>query len=335
MVTLPYDQSTFPRTAAPDAANVPFLTVLSRGELIPRGIFPFHSRFRRVINFIVPDSGGGRLVAVVDETIGAGPLNIVVRGRLPEEARSLEVSPGSIRLNGRELDTTRAAVHDGRPDIWTRRQPVDGDQFQRNLATLEATLVAEAAPHSLAFLFCPGRLADFQTGFEKALAARMAEGAGKILRGDLAAGVALLRGCGPGLTPGGDDFLAGFLLGLRLRQSPGWTAPVSGAPGRRRNPDRPPIGESSWPDCRGRDLAAAIGIVYRLARGGNLFSNTALYLAWRGRANDRVLNLWRALVRVDRSGVRAATRNVLATGATSGADFLAGLIMVWKRSVHV
>ena len=69
------------------------VTLLSIGDQVRPGTYRFHSRFKRVVNF----EHGGRLIAVVDETIGPGPLNIVLRDlrarNLAVIARSAAPSP--------------------------------------------------------------------------------------------------------------------------------------------------------------------------------------------------------------------------------------------------
>jgi hypothetical protein len=58
--------------------------LLSIGDQVRPGTYRFHSRFNRAVNF----EHEGRLIAVVDEAIGPGPLNIVLRD-LPAAAPAL------------------------------------------------------------------------------------------------------------------------------------------------------------------------------------------------------------------------------------------------------
>ena len=66
--------------------------LLSIGDQIRPGTYRFHSRFDRAVNF----EHHGRLIAVVDEAIGPGPLNIVLRGLKPTQAQALAASSPSI-----------------------------------------------------------------------------------------------------------------------------------------------------------------------------------------------------------------------------------------------
>ena len=62
---------------------LPGVMLLSIGDQIRPGTYRFHSRFNRAVNF----EHQGRLIAVVDETIGPGPLNIVLRDLKPAQAQ--------------------------------------------------------------------------------------------------------------------------------------------------------------------------------------------------------------------------------------------------------
>ncbi len=104
---------------------------------------------------------------------------------------------------------------------------------------------------------------------------------------------AQLAGWGPGLTPSGDDFLAGVMLGL-------------------------------WLD-RGADAAAACAQIYAAAAPRTTRLSCAfLRAASEGLADERWHVLLRALTLDDAEGLEHAARDVLAFGASSGLDMLAG-----------
>jgi hypothetical protein len=121
-------------------------------------------------------------------------------------------------------------------------------------------------------------------------ALRRAEAA--VQRGELCGAGAVLGGLGPGLTPAGDDTLAGILLAHRA---------LSGA------------GTESH-------LLAA-------ARSGVTSDLSAALLVWaaRGQAVEPVHDLLTALAARDWAGTVTAARGVASLGASSGADLLLGL----------
>ena len=112
---------------------------------------------------------------------------------------------------------------------------------------------------------------------------------------------ALLAGLGPGLTPAGDDYLVGLMAGLRV-----WPGPLEN-------------GGLSPPEvCR---------IIFEAAEGRTtLLSRAFLRSAKEGLFGENWHELLAALVRGDAIGIQRAARRVLSSGATSGADALAGFL---------
>jgi hypothetical protein len=275
------------------------VTLLSIGDCVRPGTYRLHSRFTRAANY----RHKGCLVSVVDESIGPGPLNIVLsarragyQGTLPGSLlRSpLQISPRTVLFAGRRYPFTSRQRYYSRLDLPS----LDPRRFRRNVATFRRLLKQTSPPQSLAFLLDEARLRHFRTGSEQTLTRRISGGVRSILRGRLLAGVGKLKGCGLGLTPSGDDFLAGLVIGLKLCQ-----------------------------DLHGEDLQPVVEAISRAAQGSNVFSNTAFELARRGLLFGRVKDLLLALTSGDGAALRTATRRLLAVGATSGADLGTGLLM--------
>jgi hypothetical protein len=239
------------------------------GDLVEEGTYPFDSRFSRAVNFIQ----GDRLISVVDETIGDGPLNIVLpdfdAGRSREP---LQISADRIIFEGRKYSITArySSVIPGKP---------------RHLSLFDITT---APPKSLAFLLDENRERNFCTGFERNFVEHVKHSVHQIFHGEQLAGIRQLKGAGLGLTPSGDDFIAGHLIGLNLRGQP-------------------------------------TDEVFVAALSDNIFSNTFLDLARRGRIFGRMKNLILALM--SGRGVRECTERLFAVGGTSGADLATGFYM--------
>ncbi len=319
----------------------------SIGDQVKPGTYRFHSRFSRAVNFEQED----RLVSVVDETIGPGPLNIVLRDLNPARTqRHAERTPSILKglhhsaqrwiAGGRGGDPTlgkhpskvpnpervesrssfdpspplrisrRTVLFAGHRYHFTSRhrydstlelRAVDSRRFQRNLALLGELLKADAPPKSLAFLVDDRRRRIFRTSFEQAFAEQITRGSDQILHGDLLEGVRQLKGCGLGLTPSGDDFIAGLLIGLHVFQK-----------------------------LRGQKLQPAMNAIFRAAQGDNLFSNTFLDLARRGLLFGRMKDLFLAMHSGGQGSVRKAAVALFAVGETSGADLATGLCMTLR-----
>lgn len=172
------------------------MKIYSQGDCLKPGRYTVHTRFERSVLLF---NRTGRALFVVPPAIGPGPLNVVV-------ARPHTFVP---------QDTL---VH---PTAWPvpvydSRLPRLSVAPRKEVAQLlRSTLPRLAPPDSLVSLFWPRpQLPPFQqhrdTIIRDALRA--------VARHRLAAGARRIRGCGTGLTPSGDDFLAGWILACRLRR---------------------------------------------------------------------------------------------------------------------
>jgi hypothetical protein len=271
--------------------------LLSIGDQVKPGTYRFHSRFNRAVNF----EREGRLIAVVDESIGPGPVYIVLRGRSPSQMAGLANPPLPLRV------TARTVWFEGHRHPFSLRhrynstldcEVEDLHRFQHNLLALGELLRKAAPAKSLAFLLDGKRRKNFQAGFERAFAEQIRRGVRQVFHGRLLEGIRHLKGCGLGLTPSGDDFIAGLLIGLRLLQK-----------------------------LRGQDFQPVADAVFRAAQGDNLFSNAFLDLARRGLLFGRMKDLTVALVSGSEGAVRKTAAKLFAVGESSGADLATGLFM--------
>ena len=181
--------------------------------------------------------------------------------------------------------------------------PLEAAKLAPNLRVLERLLLATAPARSIAFLIDDRGGRTFASAFEKELARRLSAGVARLARGDLEGGAAELKGMGYGLTPSGDDFLAGFLLGMRAMEM-----------------------------AAGIDLAAERHAVREAARGANPFSEVMLRSAAEGRCFERANSLIQALFEGAEADVVRHARRLFAVGASSGADLAVGLLFACGAS---
>ena len=130
-------------------------------------------------------------------------------------------------------------------------------------------------------------------------------------------GVRGLIGIGPGLTPSGDDLLAGFMIGLIATLD---------------SPDRASSGyQVEQPALPGlHHVIEALGrtILSHAARGTTQISNALLSHAVKGVGSDSVHRLLQALLqRDDAPELTPAALEMATTGHTSGWDCLAGVLV--------
>jgi hypothetical protein len=154
-----------------------------------------------------------------------------------------------------------------------------------------------APAESLSFLLEEKPAGSVLPGFESALRSRFGEAADLIQQGKLSEGVALIKGLGRGLTPQGDDFIAGLLFALHLRGS-----------------------------AFGESVRQEIADIHAAAQSNNPFSRAMLDCAAQGRAFERLNELIGSLFGADNGLIEARARELMGIGATSGADIAAGLL---------
>jgi hypothetical protein len=262
------------------------MTLVSIGDQVAEGVFPFHSRFNRAVNFM----RGDWLVSLVDEEVGDGPLNIVLRDFDAGQTQNpLEIFADKVVFEGCGFPFAPRHRYCSTLDCRI------GPRFRCNLPIFGELLVQTSPAKSLAFLLDGARVQDFRSGFEQAFAEQVQCSVNQIFHGDRLTGVRTLSGCGIGLTPSGDDFIAGHLIGLNLR---GVTADG----------------------------------VFEAARSNNIFSNTFLDLARQGRLFGRMKDLILALMHDSQEAVRECTERLFAVGGTSGADLGTGFYMTVRAS---
>jgi hypothetical protein len=269
------------------------MNVVSIGGGVAPGRYALHSRFDHAVNL----ADGEHLVAVVDGVIGCGPLNLVVSGIDLGRVQTLDVDADAVTLIGRRIPIDPAVRYDPVLPL----ADVDAERLLWNAELAAALLVQLAPPRSLAFLLDPSLRSEFRPGFEQAVAARIESGVDRLFAGDVAGGIATIKGVGFGLTPSGDDFVAGLLLGLRILEV-----------------------------AAGEDLAEIIAAIRRAARGGNLMANSLVDLAAAGRAPEPMHKLAGALLEGEDAAVDAAVHRIVAVGHTSGADYATGLVMALR-----
>lgn len=221
-------------------------------------------------------SAGG-LAALVGPSTACGPLHVVLDRPPPRAAAGTPV-----RLGGHELRVGGTAIALKGARSWRGPLPAGalaGEAVRAATAAL-APVAARSALH----------VAPFVT--------RLTAARGCLARDDLAGVAGALGGVGPGLTPSGDDALAGVLLAGRLR---------------------------------GGSLAEAALLGVAEAVRTTEISAAFLYWAARGQSLAPVHVLLAAADAGDVAAARAAGAELGAVGASSGADLALGLHLGLRR----
>jgi hypothetical protein len=273
---------------------------LSYGDRIACGAYRLHSRFAKAVNFLC----GEHLLAFVDTSVGAGPLNVVLRDLDILNGQRLFVGHDFIRIGETEFDLTEARRYDSAIAIPPEIPP---GFFESGLACFRVALHRQAPAHSLIFLLDrAGHHSPF-CDFDTALAERFSDGLRLLRDGRYVEGAHRIKGLGWGLTPSGDDFICGLLIALHLRQA-----------------------------LFEEDTSSIIGDIGREAIGANPFSTAFLRCAQEGRVFERLQRVLTAILRAEENEIAEGAQQLASLGETSGSDLATGLIFELEKcdSLH-
>jgi hypothetical protein len=263
--------------------------ILNIGDRIPQGDFIIHSRFSSVVNYTNETS----LLAWVQPEIGGGPNNIVGEFTPHELPDQFTISENRLTTPHYFLDLSKIHPYDSSVQI----PKFDEDVLKASAKELIPIFCDTAPQKSIAFVLCEEKREGFDTSFEQKLKTRILTAAENIQKGQVIEGIHKLKGCGIGLTPSGDDYIAGYLSALGILKQI--------------------IKENLLPSQE---------IIYKEATGNNLLSNTFMYYAKEGRFYEAFKKFLICFLNNEKQLTFESLRKVQGLGATSGADFLSGFL---------
>lgn len=252
------------------------------------------------------------IYAIVPEPLGNGPLNLVIRASANPAVPLLSVgasvaSTGTRLLLGESLDIDLEAAALWDPKAYLARD-ADPNGLQRCIAELSRSAPVRAPGESLARLLphlheedLPAPLASVgHFPRSHALIAGLFESLVSRNRKSLTVVTSSLAGLGPGVTPAGDDFLAGMLLAIAVL-------------------------EEQRPDTE----LSQIGTLLLETAAPRTHEISAAYMraAHAGEASEPWHPLLGAILAGETEKIRNAVTAVVQAGDTSGADMLAGFII--------
>ena len=253
----------------------------------------------------------GAIYALVEDRAGNGPLNLVIPASEPNPFPHLAAgetvkSTGEVLLLSDSLDVglARARLWDPKPYPAAETDP---DRYRGALGVLFNAAAAHSPETSLARLLPHLEEEDLPGPLERvphfprshALMGGLVESLARRNRRSLKVVTSSMAGLGPGLTPAGDDFLAGVLLTLAIHQQ--------------RHADA--------------ELAEIANMLVETAapRTGEI-SAAYLKAAHAGEAHERWHRLLSAVASGEAASIEGAAKSVMEAGETSGADMLAGFL---------
>jgi len=262
--------------------------------------------FDDVCNLISDDG----MLSLVTQQIGDGPFSLVVpQVHFPNcfsSSAPVDFDMKRLRVGELEVDVQTARVWDPRPD-W-RRLRKQRDRLLDGLPHLTSILQRSSPLDSLAGLVV--QLPAPDSSLASKIRHQSRESADKLSTGLLSADVSLCKegaeglvGLGSGLTPSGDDWMIGSLLGTRI----------------------------IWEEKESKRLTGAVRD--SVAGRTTPLSAAMIFAASHGECGAPWHDLFEVLVGTEVETVHAVAERIMVSGHTSGADALAGFVAVMRGSV--
>jgi len=269
-----------------------------------------HSIFRRVANL---RQASGDLLSLSSPEVALGPNGVAVE--LPQDTTmwAVGIQPAQpamldsvgIRIPGADLVVTVAGAARWEPRPRVRRAAPR--ELARRLSEARAVALAEGAPESLLPLLRSPDGEGNTRPLDPARAARqpavlLCEAATRYDDGAVRQAASRLAGLGPGLTPSGDDFLAGFAAAWAL------TTEAIGLPS-------------------GRSARVSTALLAGASARASDLGRMWLAHGVRGEVAEPMGRFFTALLAGELRALAPVVRGVLALGATSGTDWMVGALL--------
>jgi hypothetical protein len=254
--------------------------------------------------------GGGLLILATPEVpLAPNALAVDVGGHLTLAGAGVAVGQSvALRAAGRSDSGADWTVSIGAAATWEPRpwvRAIPPPALAERLRSARATVVAEGAGASLLPLLWVSEAPALPRGPVRAASAPARLLVDAAVQGDVASVARAARGLaglGPGLTPSGDDLLAGFAAA--------WTL----------------LGESLGVD--GAALARVTdALVAGAERGASPLGRAWLGHAGRGELLEPMTRFVAALLGPEPGPLDAAARGALAVGSSSGTDWMVGFFL--------
>lgn len=280
----------------------------SFGDDLKVGHYVIHSKFNRVINFTKVKDENGALLSVVKSEIGAGAHNIVVNEI--HDIKQVLIEDDLITFIYK--DETKQQF-DKKFKIYNSYINFDHNCFNSNYINAnliifkDELLKFKTLSPLVPIIFDQVDTEGF-SAFDLALSNQLQLGVDFILKSQLLNGASILKGVGHGLTPSGDDFISGLLMGASILSNYAEKYP---------------------------NILETINELYYVAKGGNRISNTSLFASKCGRVSYNMNQFLKALSSNSKTTpdqINKAFKKLSEIGHSSGIDTAAGLFVSLTRN---
>jgi hypothetical protein len=269
------------------------------GDRVPHArLDTVHSRYEHSLNF----EYGDILVSVTDRAEPYSPFGVNLPGWSLAGIKRLERKNGDLLAINDAIEMTLTPDQIYRSDLKSALGG-HGSIPRQRIERLKSLLLARTESNPMARAMSGIGASKKDPAFERELLRQFSLAWGMLKRKRWSEAASGFRGRGWGSTPSGDDFLAGLLLGLRLREQ-----------------------------SERKKLSKIVGGIYVASKSKNPLVNTFLHQAERGWADSDYRGLISSLADGS-SGLEGWVGRIVSRGSSSGADGLLGFLAAWEQEI--
>ncbi len=262
------------------------------GNLLPTGHFTQHSVFKNIVNFV---NSNNEILSIANSENYLSPNSIIATEISLSAIKNIFISNDKIEISNNIFILNKIEKHDS---FFNFKQEKNFD-LKTKITKFEAEFLHRFNKKSLSFLLDKNREKYFETTFEKAFVKYIKSAYNEIINCDFYEGVSKIKGAGFGLTPSGDDFIAGMLFAADVLKN------------------------------FYNDNSTNTKKIRETAKGKNPISNSLIYYASKGAYYKRFKDFLQAFL-YDENNLENTFSELLKIGETSSSDTLTGFLTKLK-----
>ena len=269
------------------------IQLLSIGDGLENGGYTFHAGFPRIDNFI---NTKGDLIALSNDLSLQAANTIIISEFASGSYQKINIHKDSIALDQFIIKRVKTSIYQSHFQYpkcsFTKIK-------QRVEAFIESHHTLFPAGSLLEMIIKNKLPQETPSAFDEALHQAF-EHAFSLFEENFFDSISRFRGRGHGLTPAGDDFIAGVLYGIHCLEA-----------------------------TENQNLAHIKNRVFDISTGKNPFSNTMMKMALETRYFKRLKDFLQAFFFWNGKDLKDVFNRLISTGHTSGADLLTGYFSVF------
>lgn len=265
------------------------MEIKNAGDQLPSGNFTYHSGFENITNLM---NDAGEMIFITSDETKSGPSTIVITPGNLQEIRLAVIEKETMRIGDKTFKTALVNRFDSSLTIDKNQASLVEKRLHKIVT--DASLFNEK---SLGFLFHPDMERHFSGSFDRNYVQQVKKAFDLMIHQKIVQGVQMIKGTGYGLTPSGDDFIAGLMYGIHFNEQK-----------------------------FDKNLQGLKWLIFNAAQSNNSLVNTFLKHAVQSRYFYTLKKILFLLSGENEPAIPELRETIFSHGQTSGADLFSGYI---------